>query len=188
MAEFLSHLQQNPVGSAQPVNWQGSDGVVQDSDVGLSPLLLPFPSAPLDVSACLHLWQTPEFQRALCWAPELLSVVTCRWQDGTKHTGACQWRDVIQVPVWNLEGTSALHPYRVIAGVSHIGDSVNTGHYRAFWPEDSGDTAQVWTCDDYKEPEQAAGLSCNARDYCTCSLLAVLGTNSLTSFTLFLLE
>ena len=72
VTEFLSHLQQNFVGSAQPVNWQGrSDGVVQDSDVGLSPLLLPLSSDPLDVSACLYLWQTQEFQRALCWAPEL---------------------------------------------------------------------------------------------------------------------
>ena len=94
--------------------------------------------------------------RALCWALELLSVVIGRWQDGIKHTGACRWRDVIQVPVRNSEGTSTLHPYRAVAGVSHIGDSLHTGHYRAFWPENLRDNAQVWICDDYKMPEQAS--------------------------------
>ena len=95
VAEFPGHLQQNPVGSAQPSPWQGrSDGVVQDSDVGLSALMLPLSQDPLSVSSCLSLWQSQEFPRALCCAPELLAVVTCRWQDGTKRvaggsSGAC---------------------------------------------------------------------------------------------------
>ena len=117
VTEFLSHLQQNFVGSAQPVNWQGrSDGVVQDSDVGLSPLLLPLSSDPLDVSACLYLWPDSRVSTRTLLGAGASSVVICRWQDGTKHTGACRWREVIQAPVWNSEFASTLHSYRAVAG------------------------------------------------------------------------
>ena len=70
--------------------------------------------------------------------------------------GACKWRKVIQIPVWTSEGTSTLHSYRTVAGVSHFGDSLHAGHYCAFWPENPTNPAQVWICDDYKKPEKAS--------------------------------
>ena len=45
---FLRNLLQHPVGSVKQVQWQSrADGIVEDSDTGASPLLLPMPEEPI---------------------------------------------------------------------------------------------------------------------------------------------
>ena len=36
----------------------------------------------------------------------------------------------------------------------HCGDNTQSGHYRAFWPENLQDDSEVWVCDDYRLPEK----------------------------------
>ena len=91
---------------------------------------------------CTNLSKSP------CWAPELLPVVFCRGQDGDKSKSACSWRGSVQVPVWE----SAQH--RIVAEVLHCRDNTQSGHYRAFWPENLQDDSEVWVCDDYRLPEK----------------------------------
>ena len=133
VTEFLSHLQKNPVGSAQPVQWQGrADGVVQDSDLGLSPLLLPLSQDPLSVSSCL-------------------SYLFGKHRSSPVHfVGRRSFFYLLS----SADGKTA--PSTLAPGVSHFGDSLHKGHYRAFWPETPTNPAQVWICDDYKKPEKAS--------------------------------
>ena len=102
-AEFLTHILVNPAGSLSPAHWQArTDGQVEDSDTGSTPLLLPVPAGPSGLQVCFNQWSDNTFQRALCWAPEILPVVLCRWQDGSKSQVNISWQEPIQVGVWEV--------------------------------------------------------------------------------------
>ena len=133
-AEFFAAIAPD-AGPLQPVPWQARvEGQVEGSEVGLTPLLLPVQDGPT-LQACIDGWSNRGLQYALLQAPQLLPVVLCRWQEGAKNqTSITGLRDTFLVPVW-LEGQNrSLARYRLSSGVFHIGDSVSSGHYRAFWP------------------------------------------------------
>ena len=118
-AEFLTHLRNHPSGSLTPSQWQArTDGQVEDSDTGLTPLLLPVPDSPSDLQTCMNLWSEHTFQRALCWPPELLPVVLCRWQEGGKSRVPITWQDIVSVSAWQEGQTRSRVSYQVVSGVA----------------------------------------------------------------------
>ena len=159
-AEFLHHLSRWPLGSAQPVPWQGrTDGQVEISDTGATPLYLPLPSgARTSLAGCMELWSESGFQRGLLWHPEILAVVLGRWQGAVKNSAPCIWRQTIQVPAWTDGQRRSYQPYRVSSGTFHLGQDLTSGHYRAFWEQSSPDPSnpEVWLSDDFQSPQLAS--------------------------------
>ena len=134
-AEFYSAIAPDQ-GPLQPAPWQARvEGLVEGSEVGLTPLLLPVHEAST-LQACVDRWSNRGLQYALLQAPQLLPVVLCRWQDGVKNQASItNLRDVILIPVWQEGQNRNLIRYRLSSGVFHIGDQTASGHYRAFWPQ-----------------------------------------------------
>ena len=156
----ISHTHTNPAGSLSPSQWQArTDGHIEESDTGSTPLWLPVPTSPSGLQACLNQWSDNTFQRALCWSPEILPVVLCRWQDGSKSKVSISWQEPVQVGVWNEGQARTQDAYQAISGVAHRGEELSSGQYQAFWQERSttAPSAQVCITDDYRHPWQASG-------------------------------
>ena len=153
-AEFLTHILVHPAGSLSPSQWQA----IEDSDTGSAPLLLPVPVCPSGLQVCLNQWSDNTFQRALCWAPEILPVVLCRWQDGSKSKVSISWQEPVQVGVWDEGQTRTQVTYQAISGVAHRGEELSSGHYQAFWQTCPAKALSVQVCitDDYRQPWQAS--------------------------------
>ena len=156
-AEFFAAIAPD-AGPLQPVPWQARvEGQVEGSEVGLTPLLLPVQDGPT-LQACMDSWSSRGFQYALLQAPQLLPVL-CRRQEGVKNqTSITGLRDTFLVPVW-LEGQNrSLTRYKLSSGVFHIGDSVSSGHYRAFWPQP---VSGMMVSDDFVPPALAGPSDLN---------------------------
>ena len=154
-SEFFMHILTHPAGSLSPAHWQArTDGQVEDSDTGTTPLLLPVPAGASGLQLCFDQWSDNTFQRALSWAPEILPVVLCRWQSGSKSHVHVSWQDPIQVVVWAEGQNRSQVAYQAISGVAHRGDELSSGHYQAFWRLTTAQPAppQVFITDDYRQP------------------------------------
>ena len=144
-AEFLSHILAHPAGSLNPTNWQArTDGQVEDSDTGSTPLLLPVPAEASGLQICFDRWGVP--------------VVLCRWQSGSKSQVHVSWQDPIQVVVWDEGQNRSQVAYRALSGVAHRGDELCSGHYQAFWRNTTAQPPlpQVYITDGYRQPWQAS--------------------------------
>ena len=127
-AEFFAAVAPDS-GPLQPVPWQARvEGRVEDSEVGLTPLLLPVLEGS-SLQACVDGWSNRGLQYALLQAPQLLPVVLCRWQDGVKNQasipGLCE---ALRIPVSQEGQSRSMIQHQLSSGVFHVGDSVRSGH------------------------------------------------------------
>ena len=158
-AEFYSALALSG-GSLQPVPWQARvDGEPDRAEHGVTPLLLPVDQSS-SLQGRLDAWSDRGLQYALLEAPRPLRVVLCRRLEERKNQAPITGlREPFQVFVWQEGQQRCMVCYRLRAGVFHIGDSVVSGHYTAFWPLQPRGVA---VSDDFVRPS-VAGASDSTR-------------------------
>jgi len=125
-----------------------ADPVSRDLDTGPQhqPITIPIPDGASTLQECVEAWHRQHALHALGAASPLLLLQLGRFRHRshrhvTKYRGILLLQGVVHMPCFNdVHQGLDVHtiPYKVIAGVFHLGATPAAGHYRAFLSEAEG--------------------------------------------------
>ena len=178
-AEFLGHLLRRGGPPAAQGEWQArtvpetaQPAPVRDSGQGI--LYLELPDSATTLQDCITHWHAQHdplvCPHALVRATPLVYLCLGRYRERSdgegnhrtlkaQHRIQCTPHAELVIPVFQGSSTSVtMSRYRLLAGVYHLGDTVNRGHYRSFMA--SGDFASAtaphgsptWWCTEDSQP------------------------------------
>ena len=108
-----------------------------DSGTLQAGITIPIPPQTSSLNTCLRDWAMQSHTRALILLPQWVCVHLPRYlrtRTGTRKNRVCiqiTAGEIVRIPTFSRRG-SALQwiPYRIMAGIIHLGASALSGHYR----------------------------------------------------------
>ena len=147
--EFFTHVQSRIRLPGFDGTWEArlatsSAHEVRDGGTTKQGISIPIPDSPDTLSNCIKDWSLQMHKHALVIPPAWLCVCLLRYTnlpDGGTHKLETavhfQAGEIIHVPVFETNTTLAWIPYHVTAGVVHVGQTLQEGHYRSYLSEAS---------------------------------------------------
>ena len=135
-AEFLQHFLAAD-GALKSHPWQSRIfHHPQPLAEGATPLYLPIPAGPtFNLQSCVQLWHDQGALQALSSAPgDLVTVALCRYVGEDKIQSRMSQCRQVSLPFHGGDRIT-WHNYTIVAGVLHVGDTAQSGHYQAFYYE-----------------------------------------------------
>ena len=145
--EFFAHIQDSIGLPGFDGDWEarldsGGSHLVRDRGTTGQGISISVPRNPDSLSNCIKDWCLQPQKHALVTAPKWLCIHLLRVTNlpnggSQKLETAIHFQAIIHVPLFDAGNSLSWIPYRIVAGVTHAGPTLQAGHYRGFLSEAS---------------------------------------------------